>query len=206
MIKGGRLVVFEGIDGVGKTTQLKLAEDRLTQQGYSVYATRNLGGSLIGEELRQIMLKPVERPPLSDLYISMAIQAALTEVIDGKRAENNIILLDRGPITMAAYHAYGGGLDKDMCWQYADIGMEALKPELVLYFTADLDTAIKRARLVSGKADYFESKPRTFFENVLSGYEEGRERYGMVEVDANKTIESVNSFVMAEITSILSKN
>src|ERR1039457_7062193 len=90
----GFVVMFEGIDGVGKTTQLGLARDKLTEGGWSVISLRNPGGTPIGEALRTVMLSSDDRPPMTDLYTSLAIQAALFEAIEAARQAGKIILLD----------------------------------------------------------------------------------------------------------------
>src|ERR1700722_19360970 len=94
-IPGGLIVVLEGIDGVGKTTQILLAKDLLIKRGWPVYITRNLGGTPIGEELRKVMLDSLERPATTNLYLSVAIQEALAEALEIERAQGKLILMDR---------------------------------------------------------------------------------------------------------------
>ena len=62
-IPGGLTIIFEGVDGVGKTTQLKKVHDTLTRQGWAVHATRNLGGTPIGEELGALAFSPAKGLP-----------------------------------------------------------------------------------------------------------------------------------------------
>src|SRR4051794_4239442 len=95
-IDGGLVIIFEGIDGVGKTTQLNLVREELEAEGWAVYGTRNLGGTPIGEELRKTLLSSLERPETTNVYISAAIQEALVAAINGQREAGKIILLDRG--------------------------------------------------------------------------------------------------------------
>lgn len=103
----GLLVIFEGIDGSGKTTQAKLAQDALQTAGWSsLYPSRNLGGTPIGEALRKVIKSPLERPNTTNLYISVAIQEALIKVIQSERTKGSFILMDRGPISLAAYRIW----------------------------------------------------------------------------------------------------
>lgn len=202
-VSGGRLIIFEGIDGIGKTTQLKLAESYLKEQGYKVKATRNLGGTPIGEELRQVILNPIKRPPLTDLFISMAIQEALLGEVEKLRRQGSIILMDRSHIAMVAYQAYGSGLNKAQCWKFADKGMQSLRPELTLYLSGDIAASLARAKVASGKADYFESKPETYFKAVNKGYEAASKRYQVVTINADRSIEAVHFDITKKISQII---
>jgi len=201
IIAGGLTIVFEGLDGVGKTTQLKLAEAELMRQGWQVTTTRNLGGTPIGEALRQVMKSEIPRPTKTNLYISVAIQEALLPVIAEARQQNQIILMDRGPLSLAAYEIYGGGLAERLGWQYVDNGMDNLKPELTILFRADVKTAVGRLKDQPKTVDYFESQPLSYFEAVSNGYEVAAKRYSdrLIIIDANQPIEAIHDQTMAAI-------
>lgn len=190
-IQGGFVVVFEGIDGVGKSTQIERLKSHLEGLGYDVVTLRNLGGSPIGEALREVMLSETPRPPLTDMHISLAIQSALIDVIDRARAKGQIVLMDRGPYSLAAYQIYGTGIEGDLAWQHVEAGLDAIHPELSILMTADIETSLDRGREHSGKADYFESKPVEYFENVSQGYIEMADKYSMQILNANRPIEEI---------------
>lgn len=207
-IHNGLLVILEGIDGVGKTTQLLLAKDLLIKQGWPVYITRNLGGTPIGEELRKVMLASLERPAITNLYLSVAIQEALAGAIQAERANGKLILMDRGPLSLAAYEIYGGGLDPALGWQHVDAGMHRLQPDLTIIYAADVKTALERAKRKSRKADYFEAKPTSFFESVAQGYDDGAKRYPdykTIIINADQPIADVHSQTMQAIGEALDK-
>lgn len=204
-LPGGLLVIFDGIDGVGKTTQLNLASEALIAEGWPVQATRNLGGTPIGEALREVMLRPIDRPPTTDLYISVAIQEALTRAIATERTDDKLILMDRGPLSLAAYQAFGSGLDEATTWRYVEAGMNQLQPELTIIYQSEVATAIERARRQSGKADYFESKPLDYFERVAQGFAAAAERYPVQLVDANRSIEAIQADTMRLIQAALAQ-
>jgi dTMP kinase len=203
----GFLVIFDGIDGSGKTTQLNLMAENLISMGKTVKTTRNLGGTPIGEELRRVLLLPIERPPTTDLHVSIAVQEALIPALNHEKAEGSLILLDRGPMSLVAYQSFGSGLDKDLCWQFADRGLEQLKPDLIIVYDADTHTALERARQHSASADYFESKPYDYFDRVASGFREASERYkdkyNVQLIDANRDFEQIHSQTMALITRLI---
>lgn len=194
-VDDGLLIIFEGIDGSGKTTQIKLAEDTLAAEGWPVRSTRVPGGTPIGEELRKVMLSPLERPAQTSLYIAVAIQEALFDTIDADRAKGEVILMHRGPLSMAAYELSGGELDPELGWRYVETGMSRLRPELTIIYSADVDAAMQRTRAKGNSIDYFESQPRKFFEKVADGYRMASERYSSIcqIIDANRPIEVVQA-------------
>lgn len=190
----GLLVMFEGLDGSGKTTQLTLARQELEAAGWPVLATRNLGGTPIGESLRTVMLSPADRPPMTDLFMSLAIQEALLEEIHAAREAGKIILLDRGPLSLAAYQLYGRGIG-DSAWHYVEDGMSRFAPEAILLYETDIATALGRARHV-GTADYFESKPDSYFEKVAAGYQAIKPHFSVTALDASQSIEDLHHQTM----------
>lgn len=205
LLPAGLVVVFEGIDGVGKSSQLAMARDALLAENWPLYTTRSLGGTPIGEALRDVILSATERPPETNLYISLAIQSALSEVITAQREQGKLILIDRGPLSLAAYEIYGGQLDPTVGWSYVDANMQQLQPDLTLIYQADTGTAIKRAQAQSSKPDYFESQPLSYFERVADGYRAATSRYPdqLVVIDANQPLESVHEQTMAVISRTL---
>lgn len=205
-IDNGCLIIFEGSDGVGKTTQLNLAAEKLQSDGWQVETLRNLGGSPMGEALRTIALSDVERLPETDLYISVAIQTELTAVIKAARQRGSIILLDRGPLSFYAYQVNGSGADPELGKHYADKAIADCQPELILLFQADISQALERAKLVSGKADYFESKPLEFFERVSQGLEETGDWYNARRINATASIDHVHAEVNSYIAKLLQKS
>jgi dTMP kinase len=203
-VDGGLLIIFDGIDGVGKTTQIELARQYLAGQGWTVEVKRNLGGTPIGEALREVIKSPLERPGLTNLYISAAIQEALVGAIRQDRTAGKLILMDRGPVSLAAYAVYGDGLDPSAGWPYVERGMRQLQPDLSIIYQADIDTALGQTRQKPGEADYFERQPRDYFERVAEGYRQAARRYpDSVVIDANRSIEAVQSETRRHIEQLL---
>jgi dTMP kinase len=190
-VPDGLIVMFEGLDGVGKSTQLKQAAERLTKEGWPVHTTRNLGGTPIGEALREAMLAKLPRPAATDFYVSIAIQQALIEELDVERAAGKIVLIDRGPLSLAAYQIYGSGFDEATGWRAVDDGMQSIRPELIMWYKGDIQTAVQRAQHESGTPDYFESKPVDFFKRVANGYRIAADRYPVRELDANREVSDI---------------
>jgi dTMP kinase len=207
-LDNGLLVIFEGIDGSGKTTQLQLAQTALQAAGWpSLVTTRNLGGTPIGEELRKVILSPLERPNTTNLYISVAIQEALAAEIQVKRGQGQLILMDRGPVSLAAYEIFGGGLEAGLGWQHVETGMSKLQPELIILYQVGVTTALERIQRKTGQTDYFESQPASYFKKVADGYAAAAKRYPeqTVIVDAAQSIEAVHAQTMQAVTAVLQR-
>lgn len=202
-VPGGLVVFFEGIDGVGKTTQLEKAEESLRDDGWLVYSARGHGGTPFGEELRKTSFLPIERDADTNLYLSMAIHNELGKQTKQWREEGAITLIDRGPLSMAAYQIYGDGCEPQLGWREVTFDIARFQPELMILYTAALDVALTRARDRGGKTDYFESKPRGYFEKVEEGFAECAERFGVAEVDAGQSIETVATETMELIKNAL---
>jgi dTMP kinase len=197
--------MFEGIDGAGKTTQINIARNALLAAGWPVHCTRNLGGTPIGEALREVVLSPLQRPPLTDLYASVAIQEALVVSIDDARQAGKIILMDRGPLSLAAYQIYGTGVDEALGWRYVDSGMERLKPETIILYESDVAMATERTKQMKDKADYFESQPLSYFKRVANGYKAAGQRYPMEVIDASQSIDVIHELTMEVIRQTLAR-
>lgn len=203
-VPGGLVVLFEGSDGVGKTTQLQLAAEELRKQSWQVETFRHLGGTPMGEALRSASLSDVERLPETDLYISAAIMTELIAAINSARERGSIVLIDRGSLSLYAYQVSGSGANAELGKQFSDKAMGGYKPEATLLFEADIAKALERAKLVSGKADYFESKPLEFFERVSQGLNEAAAWYeGVIHIDANQSVEAVQEETLSTIRNVL---
>jgi len=169
--KTGLVIAFDGPDGVGKTTQLKLLAETLKKAGHVIHMTRHNGGSPIGEALRNVSLSPVERSAETDLYISLAMGQALSEELQQRKKRGEIILLDRSPLAVVAYQAYGSQLaDKQAAFEACD---RLFKNEAIdiLFFLNAPQQIIDNRRHERNTTDYFESKGADFHERVREGYE-----------------------------------
>lgn len=195
-----KIIMLEGPDGVGKTTQLRLTEQALAQQGKSVYVTRINGGSPFGEELRKTYLSHLERPVAADYYLGLAIHEAFIAEIDKVRASYDIILVDRSPISNVTYQSFGGGYPLEPALVGCDDIMQKLHPDQIICYLAPLATLRTRlAQAGGGKADYFESKSDEFFASVIKGYKFMADHYDAAVIDATTDPETVHRQTMAII-------
>lgn len=192
-----KLIMFDGPDGVGKTTQIALAEQVLKNQGLSVLSTRINGGSEIGEALRKVYLSNVERPAATDYYLGRAIYAAFITEIDRIRTNYDVILVDRSPLSNVAYQSYGSGYPLEDALNGCTETLKALQPDLLVCYMAPLTTLRERlAHTSEAKSDYFESKGDEYFERVLEGYRATTERFGAKVIDATGDEATVHAETM----------
>lgn len=175
MLKSGVFIVFEGIDGCGKTTQKDMLADFLSQKGYPVETTREPGGTLLGELIRELVLSPKyqEMFPLTEtlLYITDRAQHVGQKILPALKA-GRIVISERYTDSTLAYQGFGRGLDQAMLNRLNDLVTQSLKPFLT--FLLDIPPENARMRLVSRKhnlsLDRLEQEKLVFYRRVREGY------------------------------------
>ncbi|MEM9770112.1 MAG: dTMP kinase [Cyanobacteria bacterium P01_D01_bin.73] len=172
----GRLITFEGIDGVGKTTQLQCVRSWLADAGWarSLVATREPGGTAIGRHLRSVLLQ-IDDETLDDraellLYAADRAQH-LAEVIMPALEAGQWVLCDRFTDSTIAYQGFGRGLDMGLVEQSVEIATQGVKPDLTLWFDVDPTLAVARRQARSGKGDRLEAAGLEFQQRVREGFQ-----------------------------------
>jgi dTMP kinase len=165
----GFFTVFEGIDGVGKSTQARLLADHLLGAGVAVMTVKEPGGTALGDQLRELLLSRTSRlEPLTELLLYEASRCQLVrEVIGPAMARGQMVISERYALSSLAYQGYGRGLSLDLI---KDLNAEAtggLEPDLT--FWIDLSPQIAWARLK--KLDRIEGAGLAFYERVHRGYQ-----------------------------------
>ena len=204
----GRFITFEGIEGVGKTTQAVLAAEYLRRRGVDVLLTREPGGTPLAEQLRAVVLEPRERPIGVTVELLLIFAARASHVADKIRPalrRGRWVLCDRFTDATLAYQ--GGGSRANLAWirQLAKIAHPRLAPDRTLLF--DADPAIAKARVTGrgNRLDRFETEGAAFFERVRQGYldiaarEPGRVRV----LDASASEAEVARAVERELDTLL---
>jgi dTMP kinase len=194
----GAFITFEGVDGCGKSTQLAGLFDRLSSLGFRCIATREPGGTPLGEALRALTLDgPAVAPDAEVLLFAAARAQHVHEVIRPALAEGRIVLCDRFTDATVAYQGYGRGLDLARISQVNAIATGGLVPDLTLWFDLGLDEASGRLGMRetfdARAGNRFDVEAQAFHERVRDGYRVIAESdSGRVErVDANGTITEV---------------
>jgi dTMP kinase len=159
---------FEGIDGSGKGTQIKLYEDYLKSKGYTVQVFRDPGGTAISEKIRSILLS-VDHKEMNATTELLLYTAARTQLVFEKilpaLAFGHIVLIDRYIDSTFAYQYYGRKNNKKLINYIVD--MVQLKPYMTFLFDLPVRTAMQR---LHGTKDRLELESYDFFERVRQGY------------------------------------
>lgn len=161
----GLFLSFEGMDGSGKTTQLKLLAARLEAEGHQVLVTVEPGGTAIGTQIRRILLdaRNQELCPTAELLLYFAARAQnVDQLIQPALAAGKIVIADRFTDSTLAYQGVARGLGADVVLHLDQIACRGLKPDLTLYVDIDLETSLARAharnREIAGTTDVNETR------------------------------------------------
>ena len=140
-------ITFEGPDGCGKTTQIDLLEKYLIQQGYSVFRTREPGGTHIGEQIRDVLhnRENTDMTCEAEILLYSASRAQLVqEKIKPALEEGTIVISDRFFDSTLAYQGYGRGLDLDDLRQITAFATGGLRPDLTVYLEIEPEEGLRR--------------------------------------------------------------
>lgn len=164
-------ITFEGIDGSGKTTQLKIFADYLESKGIDFVTFREPGGTIFSEKIRELLLdKDNEISSLTELLLFEAARNHLVDkLIRPALEQNKIVLCDRFYDSTTAYQGWGRQLDLDMVRVLNSIATNGLQPDLTYYLKLPLDEAKNRSK--SRNIDRIESGDDGFFERIMLGFE-----------------------------------
>lgn len=168
----GRFITLEGPEGAGKTTQLALIKAYLEAAGRAVVTTREPGGTVLGEQLRELLLGPRPEPMTADseLLLLFAARAEhLARVIHPALARGAWVLCDRFTDATYAYQGAGRGIPSGRIGQLETWVQGRLRPDLTLLFDLPVTQGLARAARRSPR-DRFEREDLAFFERVRAGY------------------------------------
>ncbi len=201
-------ITFEGIEGVGKTTQLKAMAEMFKQAGLLVLMTREPGGTPMGEEIRNVLLvHRYERvAPLTELLLMFAARAQHVDtVIRPALAQGRIVLCDRFVDATYAYQGGGRGVSFDLIRRLELLVLGDFKPDLTLLFDAPVEIGLNRIKARDPVQDRIEQEKLDFFERVrvayLSCVEVDPKRYRII--DASQSLETVQQGVSQIATEII---
>jgi len=172
-------ITFEGIEGSGKSTQISLLADHLSEQGIPFISTREPGGSNIGKKIRKLLLSTenTEITSRAELLLYAADRAQHVEqVVKPALTEGKVVLCDRFSDATIAYQGYARGLDLELIHNLNSLATGGIKPDLTYLIDCPVETGIGRARK-RGEAEgsdemRFEKEALSFHTKVLEGYKE----------------------------------
>jgi len=202
----GRFLTIEGIEGVGKTTQVARLSKTLAERGIPHVVTREPGGTLLAEEIRDLVLSPREEPlpPVAELLLMFAARSVhLANHIEPNLSTGKWVVCDRFTDATYAYQGAGRRMSQDDIRCLETIVQGARRPDLTLLLDVPVDVGLERARKRdAGKTlDRFERERAEFFERVRGGYllRARAEPERMAVIDAAASMDDVT----ARITEVL---
>jgi dTMP kinase len=167
-------VTFEGPEGSGKTTQMHLLAAALREEGYDVLATREPGGTAIGDLVRAILLDPAhtEMAPNTEFLLFSAARAQhVAQVIRPHLARGGIVLSDRYADSSLAYQGYGHRLNLDEVRAVSSFATGRLRPDLTFYLDLPVEMGLRRKAGGQGDAwNRMEEKELEYHRRVRAGY------------------------------------
>lgn len=203
----GTFITFEGIDGSGKSTQLRLLTNFLKQSGCEVLTTREPGGTPVGNRLRAALLDAQEEvDPLTELLVFAADRAQhVRRVLRPAIESGQVIFSDRYADATAAYQGAGRGFSPALIAEIIELATEGLKPDLTLLFDLSVEESVTRTRRrANGKqqGDRLDGETTEFHIRVRDAYlklaeaEPGRIKVIGTNRPAESTHENVKQIVV----------
>ena len=200
----GRLIVLDGPDGCGKSTQVKRLCEWVSQQGSEVVTFRDPGDTRIGEQIREILLSPEHEAmgTMTEFLLYMASRAQLwSEKIAPALDQGCCVVLDRWLSSTCAYQGYAGEFGVDRVLRVAQDTLQRVWPDATIILDVDTETATQR---MNRELDRMELKGQTYHQKVRQGFldlAETQDRFAVV--DATQSIDTVHEAVIQGLTRLL---
>ena len=207
----GKFITFEGIDGSGKSTQLRMLTSELLVRGLSVLPTCEPGGTPLGRRLREAFLETEENvAPLAELLLFAADRAQhVNFLVKPALEEGKIVISDRYADATVAYQGAGRGFSENTVSQIIEFATGGLKPDLTLFFDLPIEQALLRTnsrRDAGERKNRMDKETAGFYERVRGAYltiaEEEPERFRVV--DASGSTGEIKTLVLEIVSEFLS--
>lgn len=204
MSERGRFVTLEGVDGAGKSTQHAWLVQHLRQRGLDVLATREPGGTPLGERLREMLLSQAMDIETEAMLMFAARREHLAQVIQPALARGTWVVCDRFVDATFAYQGGGRGMPMARLRALADWVLGDFAPDLTLLFDAPLEITMARLRAGTPHPDRFEREQTEFFARVRQTYLDlaAAAPTRMRVIDANRSAAEVNLLVEKSVATI----
>lgn len=208
----GKFITFEGGEGAGKSTQIKLLEAELKKRGIEVVLTREPGGTRLSEKVRSLLKDELEDPPCdrSELLLFLAARAQLVKNVIKPALERGAwVLSDRFSDSTFAYQGYGRGLDLKILRLANDFACDGLKSDLTLLMEISSEESLKRMRsresATGTVADRIENAGDDFHLRLRFGFKDlaAQEPERIKTIDASGTIEEVQEKIWKRVLPLI---
>ncbi len=180
-----RFIVVEGVEGAGKTTQVRLLSAWMTARGIAHVTAREPGGTGVGEAIRSVLLAQRDEgvPPETELLLMLGARAAFVrEIVTPALTRGEVVLADRFELSTFAYQGYGRGLDLDDIGRLNAFATGGLTPDLTVVLDLPVADGVSRQAREGSAPDRIEGEGAPFLERVRRGYQELAAREGRVRM------------------------
>ncbi len=206
---GGLFLSLEGIEGSGKTTQIKNIEQYLKEQGKRVLTLREPGGTNFGEKLREaILLSEVPLHPLAECHLFLASRAQLLKekILPFLEEKNSVVILDRYIDSTLAYQGKARGLGYETILTLHQFAPLNLLPHRTYFLDISLETSMQRQSNRGNQKDYFESEKIDFYTKLMTGYREVAEMFPerILKIAAEESPAAVQTLIIRDLEKLLS--
>lgn len=209
-VQPGLFITLEGVEGVGKTTNMTFVRDYLQRAGVDLLCTREPGGTPLAEEIRQILLcdRDEQVDAQAELLLIFAARAQhLHRVIQPALKAGQWVLCDRFTDATFAYQGGGRNLPLSVINQLETLVQNGRQPDKTFFLDLDVDIGLARAQ-GRGAPDRFEKENRQFFERVREAYwqriQQQPERFAVI--DASVSLSEVQAQISMELDELLRRN
>lgn len=198
-------ITFEGPEGSGKTSQIRLLAQFLQEQGHTVITTREPGGTSIGDQIRGVLhdVENGEMTAVAEILLYSASRAQLVrQVIQPALAKGQVVLCDRYADSTLAYQGYGRGLEMRYLQQVTQFATGGLEPDLT--FLLDLEVEMGLARRIENAEEMnrMDLEAVAFHQRVRHGYHQLLQQNPLrwCVIDANRSIEAIQTDLRENVT------
>jgi len=197
------LVVFEGVEGSGKTTQTQILRDKLLGMNLPAITTREPGGTSSGELIRNLILEQEDLTPISELYLFNAARSLLIEQLVMPTLANGVhVIMDRFIYSTVAYQSYGRGIPLETVQAVNNIASHHLQPDMVVLLDIPAEKALTRR---PDRQDRFERETLGFHAKIREGYltMARSNRHNWLVVSADLEPDEIASIVWEKVEALI---
>lgn len=212
----GLFITLEGIEGCGKSTQIKMLGDYLQNRGFSVILTKEPGGTLLGKNIRNLLLRSqgINIGSEAELFLFAADRSQhVKEIILPGLKDGKVVICDRFTDATVAYQGYARGVDNALIDKLNNLATSGLKPDVTILLEMEVSTGLERARSRNQKKDSlkredrFEREGNSFHDKVKQGYlalaQAEPDRIKLINAD--RTIKQVHDDILQRVLPLLNK-
>lgn len=202
------LLSFEGIEGSGKSTHIERTKKFFEAQGKRVIITREPGGTIFGEKLREAILESKEKlSPIAEahLFASSRAQLLFQSTIKELETPNTVVIYDRYLDSSIAYQGFARGLGPETILNIHSHYPLTIVPSITLYIKISLETSFYRQGIRNNEKDYFESENSDFYTKLIDGYDTAAEIFSerFRIIDGEQDVEGVYTQIESELKKLV---